>query len=77
MTFNVTVNGIAVEKIVDEMIRVEATAHRNAEVKQMSIISSRSRTRSKSTVRNHSGSRSGRVRILFHASRTPRLGVAI
>lgn len=64
----VTLNGIPVEKIVEELVREEIETHRYQEVKCMAVKSTLSKSRSTSSFRNHSGARSGRGRVIFTAA---------
>lgn len=59
----VTVNGVPVEKVIDEAVRSEYRAHRKEEVGALSRIISRVASASK--IRNHSGCKSGRGRVIY------------
>lgn len=64
-TISVTVNGVPVEKVIDEAIRQEYRNHHEKEIKGLSFVVAMSHSHSTSKTRNHSGSRSGRGRVIY------------
>jgi hypothetical protein len=64
---HVTVNGVSVEKVIDEAIRAEYRSHMEKEVKSMAFVAAMSKSRNSFRFRNHSGSRSGLGRVIYSA----------
>jgi hypothetical protein len=63
---HVTVNGVAVEKVIAEELGKEYRAHRNEEVESMAHAIYKAGRRA--GIRNHSGAKSGRGRVIYSAS---------
>lgn len=63
---HVTVNGVAVEKIIAAEISAEYCKHRNEEVGN--IASTIYRAGRRAGIRNHSGAKSGRGRVIYSAA---------
>jgi hypothetical protein len=64
---HVTVNSVPVEKVVAEEINTENRKHRNAEVASLASIIYRAGRRA--GMRNHSGVKTGRGRVIYSAPR--------
>jgi hypothetical protein len=64
---HVSVNGVPVEKVIDEMMHEEYRLHHDSEIKQMRVIASLSKSHNSARMTNHSGSRSGRGRVIYRA----------
>ncbi len=61
---NITMNGVPLQVVVDEEVRGEIKTHHAAEVREMNFVK---RVHiPTSSFRNHSGSRSGKGRVIFH-----------
>lgn len=65
---HVTVNGVPVEKVIDEEIRAEYRSHRSDEVKAMSTLVASGRKFASRVFRNHSRARTGRGRVIYSAA---------
>jgi len=65
---HVTLEGVPVEKVIDEALRAEYRSHRDEEVNNMARIVAMSRSNIINKIRNHSGSRSGRGRVIYSAA---------
>lgn len=59
---NITVNGVSLEKVIDEETREEIKTHHQEEVRSMSYVK---KLHTVSRRWNNSGARSGKVRIIF------------
>lgn len=64
---NITVNGVPVEMVIDEALRVEYRSHRNDELREMSMLAKRP-VSSKRNIKNHSGARTSRGRVIYSAA---------
>lgn len=64
---NITINGVPLEKVLDGQHREEIRNQRQDVQKEISFIVARSRSTSTSSFRNHSGTRTGRGRVIFSA----------
>jgi len=64
---HVSVNGVPVEKVIDEALRAEYRSLHQAEVSSMAFIAAMSKSNATARARNHSGARSGRGRVIFSA----------
>lgn len=62
---NITINGMPLEKMIDESIREEIRSNHQQEVVSISFVVSKSRSNSTSSFRNHSGAKSGRGRVIM------------
>jgi len=63
---NITVNGVPLERVIEEEIRAEYRNHRNEEVDGMARLVAMSKSSIRSRSHNISGARTGRGRVLFH-----------
>jgi hypothetical protein len=66
MAITVTVNGVNIEKAIAEEITTEYREHRNEEIASLTSIVYRAGRRA--GMRNHSGVKSGRGRVIFSAA---------
>jgi hypothetical protein len=62
---NITINDVPLKTWLDGKHREEISSHRKDETKEISFVVSHSRSASTSGFRNHSGSRTGRGRIIM------------
>lgn len=64
---NITLNGMPLERVLEAEHRAEISAHRKEETKSIGHIVAHSRPIISRSLRNHSGSRSGKGRVIFSA----------
>jgi hypothetical protein len=61
----VSVNGVPVEKVIDDEVRQEYCTFHHQEIRGLAFVVAMSRSQSTSKVRNHSGCKSGRGRVIY------------
>ncbi len=66
-TVHVTVEGVPLEEVIAEEVAEEYRTHQMKEIKNMAVLVAMSRSNATAKLRNHSGARTGRGRVIYTA----------